>query len=55
MPLLDALILMEARTEPDGYKKIIERGDEYNNSTKKDMIKLNDLKSFSKKNMEGLL
>ena len=35
-------ILMEARTSPDGYKSIIQGGDEHNNCTKKDIIKLND-------------
>jgi hypothetical protein len=35
-------ILREARTEPDGYREIIEEGDEYSNCTKKDTIKLND-------------
>ncbi len=33
---------MEARSEPDGYKEIIDGGDEYSNCTKKDIIKLND-------------
>ena len=28
-------ILMDARTEPDGYKSVIEGGDEHNNYTKK--------------------
>ncbi len=35
-------ILMEARCEPDGHKLILEGGDEYNNCTKKDIIKLMD-------------
>jgi hypothetical protein len=32
---------MEARTEPDGYKEIIEGGDEYSNCSKKDTITIN--------------
>jgi hypothetical protein len=60
-------ILMDARTAPDGYKSIINGGDEHNNSTKRDIIKLNDkciyfisalntaLNTFPKKNMERLL
>jgi hypothetical protein len=35
-------ILMDARTAPDGYKSIINGGDEHNNCTKRDIIKLND-------------
>ncbi len=35
-------ILMETRTAPDGYKTIINGGDEYNNCSKRDIIKLND-------------
>ena len=35
-------ILMDARTEPEGYKSIIEGGDKLNNCTKLDIIKLND-------------
>ncbi len=60
-------ILMEARSEPDGYKEIIDGGHEYSNCTIKDIIKLNDkciylisaltiaLKHFPKKNMERVL
>ncbi len=36
-------ILMEARTAPDGYKTIINGGDEQNNCTKRDIINLNDI------------
>jgi hypothetical protein len=35
-------ILMDARTEPDGYKTIIEGGDPMDNCTKLDIIKSND-------------
>ncbi len=35
-------ILMDARTAPDGYKSIINGGDEHNNCTKRDIIKLNN-------------
>ncbi len=31
---------MDARTEPDGYKSIIDGGDEHNNCTKKGIIKI---------------
>jgi hypothetical protein len=33
---------MDARTEPKGYKSIIEGGDKLNNCTKLDILKLND-------------
>ncbi len=37
---------MEAQTEPTGYKTIIMGGDEHNNCTKLDIIKLNDKSIF---------
>jgi len=40
-------ILMDARCEPDGHKSIIEGGDEHNNCTKKDIIKLMDKCMYS--------
>ena len=35
-------ILFDARTQPEGYKTIVEGEDQYNNCTKLDVIKLND-------------
>ncbi len=35
-------VLLEACTEPEGYKKLVLGGDEYNNCTERDKIKLND-------------
>ncbi len=35
-------ILLEAQTEPEGYEKIIEGHDQYNNCTERDKIILQD-------------
>jgi hypothetical protein len=34
-------ILMDARTAPDGYKNIINEGEEHSNCTKRDIIEIN--------------
>jgi hypothetical protein len=36
-------ILFDARTQPEGYKTIVAGADQYNNCTKLDILKLNEM------------